>query len=77
MLLQEGFARTWSPRHGNDWCDDAAGRRYGARSAASRPGGYDGYSSWARPAPRYGGSVYVRGHYRKNGTNVRNYTRRR
>ncbi|MGR9180473.1 thermonuclease family protein (plasmid) [Rhizobium leguminosarum] len=20
-LLQEGFARTWSPRHRNDWCN--------------------------------------------------------
>ncbi|QAS80173.1 hypothetical protein CO657_19780 [Rhizobium acidisoli] len=56
---------------------DAAGRRCGARSAASRPGGYDGYSSWARPTPSYGGSVYVRGYYRKNGTYVRGYTRRR
>lgn len=54
---------------------DAAGRRCGARSAASRPGGYDGYSSWA--APRYsGGSTYVRGHFR-NGHYVRGYYRRR
>ncbi|ANM17181.1 hypothetical protein AMK06_CH02287 [Rhizobium sp. N541] len=49
---------------------DAAGHRCGARSAASRPGGVDGYLSGARPAPRYGGSVYVRGYYRKNGTYV-------
>ncbi len=54
---------------------DAAGRRCGARSAASRPGGYDGYSSWA--SPRYsGGSTYVRGHYR-NGHYVRGHYRRR
>lgn len=56
---------------------DAAGRRCGARSAASRPGGYDGYGSWARAAPTYGGSTYVRGYYRKNGTYVRPHYRRR
>jgi hypothetical protein len=28
-------------------------------------------SSWAKPAPSYGGSVYVGGYYRKNGTYVR------
>lgn len=56
---------------------DAAGRRCGLRSAASRPGGYDGYGSWATPVRSYGGSVYVRGYYRKNGTYVRGYSRRR
>ncbi|ULJ74396.1 hypothetical protein [Rhizobium gallicum] len=56
---------------------DAAGRRCGARSAASRPGGYDGYGAWASPTPSYGGTVSVRGHYRRNGTYVRGYTRRR
>ncbi|MBY5831891.1 hypothetical protein HFN47_22450 [Rhizobium leguminosarum] len=56
---------------------DTAGRRCGARSAASRPGGYDGYSAWAKPTPSYGGSVYVGGYYRKNGTYVHGYTRRR
>ncbi|NEJ27606.1 hypothetical protein GR205_06405 [Rhizobium leguminosarum] len=56
---------------------DAAGHRCGARSAASRPGGYYGYLSWARPTPSYGGSVYVGGYYRKNGTYVHSYTRRR
>lgn len=55
---------------------DAAGHRCGARSAASRPGGYDGYGSWAT-TPSYGGTVSVRGYYRKNGTYVRSYTRRR
>ncbi|ACI57409.1 hypothetical protein Rleg2_4147 [Rhizobium leguminosarum bv. trifolii WSM2304] len=56
---------------------DAAGHRCGARSAASRPGGYDGYSAWARTTPSYGESVYVGGYYRKNGTYVRGYTRKR
>ncbi len=56
---------------------DAAGRRCGARSAASRPGGYSGYGSWASARPTYsGGSTYVRGHYR-NGRWVRGHTRRR
>lgn len=54
---------------------DAAGHRCGARSAASRPGGYDGYSSWSTPSYG-GGSVYVRGHYRA-GHYVRPYYRRR
>lgn len=61
---------------------DAAGRRCGGRSAASRPGGYNGYGSWA---PTYkssyrassGGSTFVRGYYRRNGTYVRSHTRRR
>lgn len=57
---------------------DAAGHRCGARSAGSRPGGYDGYGSWARSTPSYGGgTTYVRGYYRKNGTYVRPHTRRR
>lgn len=61
---------------------DAAGRRCGGRSAASRPGGYNGYGSWA---PTYkssyrassGGTTFVRGYYRRNGTYVRSHTRRR
>lgn len=54
---------------------DSAGRRCGARSAASRPGGYDGYS--ASTMPSYSsGSTYVRGHYRK-GRWVSGYYRRR
>ncbi len=56
---------------------DAAGRRCGARSAASRPGGYDGYGSWARTSYGGGGSTYVRGYFRKNGTYVRPHYRRR
>jgi hypothetical protein len=56
---------------------DAAGHRCGARSAASRPGGYSGYGTWATPARSYGGTVNVRGYYRKNGTYVRSYSRRR
>jgi hypothetical protein len=55
---------------------DAAGKRCGARSAASRPGGYDGYGSWSSPSYG-GGSVYVRGYYRRNGTYVRSHYRRR
>lgn len=56
---------------------DAAGRRCGARSAASRPGGYDGYGSWTRVSSSSGGGrSYVRGHYR-NGRYVRGYYRRR
>lgn len=56
---------------------DAAGRRCGARSAASRPGGYDGYGSWASgPSSSYGGRTYVRGHYR-NGSWVRPHYRRK
>lgn len=53
---------------------DAAGRRCGARSAASRPGGYDGYGSWSS-GRSYGGTTYVRGHMR-NGRWVSGYTRR-
>jgi len=57
---------------------DARGRRCGARSAASRPGGYDGYGGWStNRASSYGGSTYVRGYYRKNGTYVRGHYRRR
>lgn len=61
---------------------DAAGRRCGARSAASRAGGYDGYGSWApsynRSYSSYGGgSTFVRGYYRRNGTYVRSHYRRR
>ena len=56
---------------------DAAGRRCGARSAASKPGGYDGYRSWASSKSYSGGSTYVRGYYRKNGTYVRGHSRRR
>jgi predicted secreted protein len=55
---------------------DAAGHRCGARSAASRPGGYSGYGTWATSARSYG-TVNVRGYYRKNGTYVRSYSRRR
>lgn len=55
---------------------DAAGRRCGARSAASRPGGYDGYGTWAKPRASSGGSTYVRGHYR-NGSWVSGHYRRR
>ncbi|GEM_PF-1671457 len=59
---------------------DAAGRRCGARSAASRTGGYDGYGSWAPTYRRSynsysSGSTYVRGHYRKNGSYVRPHYR--
>jgi hypothetical protein len=58
---------------------DAAGRRCGARSAASRSGGYDGYGGWAptyrRSYSSFGGSTYVRGHYRKNGSYVRPHYR--
>lgn len=53
----------------------ADGSRCGARSAASRPGGYDGYGSWSTPNYRSGGSTYVRGHYR-NGSYVRPHYRR-
>ncbi|MGR9437942.1 hypothetical protein ACU8V1_23485 [Rhizobium leguminosarum] len=56
---------------------DAAGHRCGARSATSRPGGYDGYSLWAKPSYSGGGSVHVGGYFRKNGTYVHGYTRRR
>lgn len=57
---------------------DAAGRRCGARSAASKAGGYDGYSSSASNSPSYSvGTTYVRGYYRKNGTYVRSHSRRR
>lgn len=56
----------------------ADGKRCGRRSAEYRAGGYDGYGSWASAAPRYtGGSTYVRGYFRKNGTYVRGHTRRR
>lgn len=55
---------------------DSAGRRCGARSAASRPGGYSGYGAWTNSRPTYGGSTYVRGHYRK-GRWVRGHYRRR
>lgn len=77
-----GLGGTWSPRVYTGNCPtpdslDAAGRRCGARSAASRSGGYDGYRSWASAAPSYGtGSTYVRGHYRA-GRWVRGYHRRR
>ncbi len=54
---------------------DAAGRRCGLRSAASRPGGYSGYGTYSSGSS--GGSTYVRGYYRKNGTYVRGHTRRR
>lgn len=54
---------------------DAAGKRCGDRSAASRAGGYNGYGSWAGTGS-YGGTVNVRGYYRK-GHYVRSYTRRR
>lgn len=53
----------------------ADGSRCGARSAASRSGGYDGYGSWANQ-PNYG-TVFVRGYYRKDGTYVRAHWRRR
>ncbi len=56
---------------------DAAGNRCGARSAASRPGGYDGYGRWERTPTNSGGSIRVRGYYRKDGTYVRPHTRRR
>lgn len=54
----------------------ADGKRCGARSAASRPGGYSGYSSWSTSSYRGGGSTFVRGHYRKNGSYVRPHYRR-
>lgn len=57
---------------------DAAGRRCGGRSAASRPGGYDGYGTWSASSYRpSGGSTFVGGYYRKNGTYVRSHYRRR
>lgn len=43
---------------------DAAGRRCGARSAASRVGGYSSYGTWANSYKSSGGSTYVSGHYR-------------
>lgn len=57
---------------------DSAGRRCGARSAASRAGGDDGYGSWSRTPSRIssGGTISVRGHFR-NGRWVRPHTRRR
>jgi hypothetical protein len=55
---------------------DSAGRRCGRRSAASKPGGYDGYGAWAGTSYS-GGSTYVNGYFRKNGTYVRGHTRRR
>ena len=56
---------------------DAAGHRCGGRSAASRPGGYDGYSTAPRSSVYSGGPIQVRGYYRKNGTYVRPHSRRR
>lgn len=57
---------------------DSAGRRCGARSAASRPGGYNGYGSWSTSGSRSsGGSTYVRSYTRKDGTRVRGHYRRR
>jgi hypothetical protein len=54
----------------------ADGKRCGRRSAASRPGGYDGYGLWAANTYSGGGSTFVRGYYRKNGTYVRSHYRR-
>lgn len=58
---------------------DSAGRRCGARSAASKPGGYDGYGSWARrsASTSSSGSTFVRSYYRRDGTFVRSHTRSR
>lgn len=55
---------------------DAAGRRCGARSAASRAGGYDGYGSRTSSARSYGGRTYVRSYTRKDGTRVSGHYRR-
>lgn len=52
----------------------ADGKRCGARSAASRPGGYSGYGWYSGKS--YSSTTYVRGHYR-NGSYVRGHTRRR
>ncbi|TRB03485.1 hypothetical protein EXN61_21725 [Agrobacterium tumefaciens] len=52
----------------------ADGKRCGARSAASRPGGYSGYR--VTSSRSYRGSTYVRGHYR-SGHYVRGHYRRR
>lgn len=55
---------------------DAAGKRCGARSASSRAGGYSGYGSYSTSRrPSYGGTTYVRGHYR-SGRWVSGHTRR-
>jgi hypothetical protein len=62
---------------------DSAGHRCGARSAYSRSGGYNAVCTptqsfaYLPKTPSYGGTTYVRGYYRKNGTYVRPYTRRR
>lgn len=52
----------------------ADGKRCGARSAASRPGGFTGYGY--TPYRSYSKSSYVRGHFR-NGSYVRGHYRRR
>ena len=52
----------------------ADGKRCGKRSAAYKDGGYSGYQSSAYSS--YGGSTWVRGHYRK-GRWVRGHSRRR
>lgn len=57
---------------------DAAGRRCGARSAYSRPGGYEPtYQPSYSYTPTSTGSVQVRGYYRRDGTYVRSHSRRR
>ncbi|MBB4103578.1 hypothetical protein GGQ66_002136 [Rhizobium borbori] len=53
----------------------ADGKRCGKRSAAYKAGGYSGYGLMSS-ARSYGGSTYVRGHYR-NGSYVRGHYRRR
>lgn len=57
---------------------DTAGRRCGARSAYSRPGGYEPtYQPSYSYSPSSSGSVGVRGYYRRDGTYVRPHSRRR
>jgi hypothetical protein len=64
---------------------DSAGRRCSARSAYSRSGGYSAVCNVDKPSYAYkpykptygGGTTYVKGYYRKNGTYVRPHTRRR
>jgi hypothetical protein len=62
---------------------DSAGHRCGARSAYSRAGGYNAVCTptqsfaYLPKAPVYGGTTYVRGYYRKNGTYVNSYSRKK
>jgi hypothetical protein len=90
QTLPQGIATLPSTQNYSGSCAcpndlDSAGNRCGARSAASRSGGYSAVctptQSYAYKPARLafygGGTTHVRGYFRKNGTYVRPYTRRR